>query len=64
VDDRGATLSAKIRDAETQRVPYMLIVGAKEEAEGKVSVRERDKKEQKVMGMGEFLSDSEFNIKN
>lgn len=64
VDDRSATLSAKIRDAETQRVPYMLIVGAKEEENQQVSVRERDKKEQRVIEMREFLSDSEFNIKN
>mgnify|MGYP000626430947 CR=1 FL=1 len=49
VDDRSATLGNKIRQAEEERIPLMLIVGAKEQAQGKVSVRERDKKEQRVV---------------
>ncbi|KUK79239.1 MAG: Threonine--tRNA ligase [Microgenomates bacterium 39_7] len=64
VDDRSATLGSKIRDAETQRVPYMLIVGAKEQAEGTVSVRERDKKEQQVVEVEEFISNSQLLIEN
>lgn len=41
VDDREETLSKKIRDAETAWVPYIVVVGSKEEAEGTVTVRER-----------------------
>ncbi len=39
VDERGEKIGRKIRDAEVKKVPYMLIVGEKEKAEGKVSVR-------------------------
>jgi len=39
VDDRGEKVGAKIRDAETSKIPYMVIVGEKEENEDSVSVR-------------------------
>jgi len=38
-DARGESISRKIRDAELRKVPYMLIVGEREQAEGTVSVR-------------------------
>ena len=41
VDARSETLGAKIREASTQKVPYMLIVGEKEEKAGAVAVRQR-----------------------
>ena len=42
VDDRDEKLGYKIRQAQLQKVPYMLIVGEKEQNEGTVSVRKRD----------------------
>ena len=39
IDDRSEKTGRKIRDAELKKIPYMLIVGEKEEAEGLVSVR-------------------------
>lgn len=39
IDDRSEKTGRKIRDAEMKKIPYMLIVGEKEEAEGSVSVR-------------------------
>ena len=42
IDDRSERLQSKIRDAQLQQVPYMLIVGAKEVANQTVSVRSRD----------------------
>ena len=42
VDDRGARMQAKIRDAQLQKVPYMLVVGDKEESAGTAAVRLRD----------------------
>ena len=39
VDDRSETIGKKIRDAETGKIPYMLIVGEQEEKDGTVSVR-------------------------
>lgn len=41
LDDRAETMQSKIRDAQTQKIPYMLIVGEREEKENKVSVRDR-----------------------
>src|SRR5271168_2043686 len=43
LDDRNEKLPAKIRDAQMQKVPYMLVVGAKEAEAGTVSVRHRTK---------------------
>ncbi len=39
VDDRSEQIGSKIRDAETAKIPYMLIVGSTEESDGSVSVR-------------------------
>ena len=41
IDERNEKTGKKIRDAELQRIPYMLVVGEKEEAEGTVSVRKQ-----------------------
>src|SRR5262249_37639887 len=41
LDDRNEKLPAKIRDAQLQKIPYMLVVGAKEAEAGTVSVRHR-----------------------
>ncbi len=43
LDDRNEKLPAKIRDAQLQKVPYMLVVGPKEAEAGTVSVRHRSK---------------------
>jgi threonyl-tRNA synthetase len=42
IDDRGERMQAKIRDAQLQKVPYMLIVGDREQEAGAVAVRHRD----------------------
>ncbi len=39
IDDRSEKTGRKIRDAEVKKIPYMLIVGEREEAEGTVSIR-------------------------
>lgn len=41
VDERNEKIGKKIRDTELQKVPYMLVVGEKEESENKVSVRKQ-----------------------
>jgi threonyl-tRNA synthetase len=43
LDDRNEKLPAKIRDAQMQKIPYMMVVGAKEAEAGTVSVRHRTK---------------------
>jgi threonyl-tRNA synthetase len=42
VDDRRATLDARIRDAQQAKVPYIAVVGRREQADGTVAVRLRD----------------------
>ena len=54
VDDRNETIGRKIRDNELKRVPYMVIVGEKESAEGLVSMRKQGGGEQATMSMEEF----------
>ena len=53
LDMRAEKIGYKIREAQMQKVPYMLVVGAKEEEEGKVSVRSRfagDEGSQEIAG--------------
>ncbi len=55
VDTRSATLGAKIREAEQERVPYMLVVGGREQEAGQVAVRARDQQQQAVMLVEKFV---------
>ncbi len=55
LDDRQETLGAKIRDAQTQKVPYMIIIGDKEKESGKLSVRSRDKGDLGSLELKNFL---------
>lgn len=54
VDDRNEKIGRKIRDNELKRVPYMVIVGEKESAEGLVSMRKQGGGEHATMSMEEF----------
>ena len=54
IDDRNEKIGRKIRDNELKRVPYMLIVGEKEAADGLVSMRKQGGGEQAQMPMEEF----------
>ena len=54
VDDRNEKIGRKIRDNELKRVPYMVVVGEKEAAEGLVSMRKQGGGEQATMSMEEF----------
>lgn len=47
-------MNAKIRLAQTQKIPYMLVVGEKEEADQAVAVRFRDGRQQQVMKLADF----------
>lgn len=49
-------MNAKIRLAQTQKIPYMLVVGEKEAAEGTVAVRFRDGRPQQIMKIEEFVT--------
>ena len=54
VDDRNEKIGRKIRDNELKRIPYLLIVGEKEEAEGLVSVRAQGEGDKGQMSMETF----------
>ena len=56
VDDRDEKVGRKIRDAEVGKVPLMLIVGEKEVAEGKVSVRKHGEGDVGSMAIEEFVN--------
>ena len=64
VDDRNEKIGKKIRDNEMKKIPFMLIVGEKEEAEGKVAVRQHGKGDVGVMGIEEFAKHIETIIEN
>ena len=56
MDDRAEKIGFKIREAQLQKVPYMLVVGEKEVEANAVSVRSRDKGEMGSMYLNEFVS--------
>ncbi len=55
IDLSGGRISYKIRARELQKVPYMAVVGAREAADGTVSVRERRKGDAGPSGLDEFI---------
>lgn len=57
VDDRPETMQAKIRDAQLNKIPFMLIVGNREEKENKVSIRLRSGKDQGAKNLEEAFSE-------
>ncbi|MEX2478807.1 MAG: threonine--tRNA ligase [Gracilimonas sp.] len=63
VDERSEQIGGKIRDAETSKTPYMLIVGAKEVEENTVSVRRHKKGDIGTFKFSDFLSDINEEIK-
>ena len=56
VDLRDEKIGRKIRDAEVAKVPFMLIVGEKEAAEGRVSVRRKGEGDLGSMSIAEFTA--------
>ncbi len=56
VDERSEKIGYKIREAQLEKIPYMLIVGEKEMTEGAVSVRSRKEGDKGMMSIDEFVS--------
>ncbi len=54
LDDRGEKVGRKIRDAEVEKTPYMLVVGAKEQEAGTVAVRRRGEGDRGAVPTAEF----------
>ncbi len=64
LDDRNETLNKRIREAEVEKIPYVLVVGRKEEAGKQVSVRKKGKGDLGLMGITDFIRQIEEEIKN
>ena len=59
VDDRSEKVNLKIRDAQLQKIPYMLVVGDREALNAQVSVRNRKHGDQGVRTVTEFLGEAQ-----
>lgn len=57
LDDRGEKLGYKIREAQVQKIPYMLVVGERESRDGAVSVRKRSGEDLGAMPVERFLAE-------
>jgi threonyl-tRNA synthetase len=55
VDERAERMNAKIRDAQKQKVPYMLVIGDREMEEGSVALRKRNGENPGAMPVVEFI---------
>jgi threonyl-tRNA synthetase len=55
LDDRSESVARKIREAELRKIPYMLIVGEKEQAQNAVSVREHRAGDTGIQGVQKFV---------
>jgi len=56
IDERNEKIGYKIREAQLEKVPYMLIVGEKEQAENAIAVRSRKEGDKGAMQISDFLS--------
>ena len=56
IDDRSEKMQAKIRDAQMQKIPYMLVIGGREAASDAVAVRQRDEQDLGAMPIAEFIA--------
>jgi threonyl-tRNA synthetase len=63
VDQRGERMNAKIRDAQNQKIPYMLVIGDREVEADSVSVRLRSEENLGAMTINEFLELAKREIK-
>lgn len=64
VDDRDEKVGYKIRSAQMEKVPYMLVVGERERETGTVAVRHRSRKDLGVMALDEFIAQIKQEIRD
>ena len=62
-DDRNEKIGYKIREAQLQKINYMLVLGASEEESGKISVRDRKTNETETFELEEFIGKIKEEIK-
>lgn len=64
LDKRAEKIGLKVREAEMEKVPYILVIGEKEEKSGTISVRRRFKGDEGRKDSAEFLQELKSEIKN
>ena len=64
MDDRNEKIGYKIREAQVHKVPYMIVIGDKDEEKGIISVRNRKTGETTPMELGEFIEKLDYEVKN
>ena len=57
MDDRSEKVNLKIREAQLQKIPYMLVVGDREQENGQVAVRNRKHGDQGAKSLADFLAE-------
>ena len=62
MDDRSERMNAKIRDAQNQKIPYMLVVGDKEMESGQVALRLRNNENPGPMPLQDFIQRAQKDI--
>ena len=62
LDERQEKIGYKIREAQLQKVPYMLVVGDRESADGTVSVRERSQGDQGSKSIDQFVAEARLRV--
>jgi len=63
IDERGERMNAKIRDAQRQKIPYMLVVGDQEVAQGQVALRLRSGENPGAMPVQAFIERARQDIR-
>ena len=64
IDDRSEKMQAKIRDAQLQKIPFMLVIGGREAASDAVAVRQRDGQDLGAITVTEFIAKIKEQINN
>lgn len=64
VDERSEKMQSKIRDAQIQKIPYMLVIGAREADSNAVAVRQRDQQDLGAMPVDKFIEQIKEQIHN
>ena len=63
MDDRNEKIGYKIREAQVHKVPYMIVIGDKDEEKGIISVRERKTGKTTPMELAEFIEKLTYEVK-
>lgn len=64
VDDNNEKMGYKIRQSQTRKIPYQIVVGDQEQADGTVNIRRYGSKETNVVSFDQFLSDLTADVEN